>query len=188
MKDDKETGGTRGPLARGLEDQPKEIHDLENTKMLLQTENVRLKRELDHLTHELEGMDITESSSATLMNLYKNRQEKCVDNTKKLQARKESLVEQINTLNLSIKAALEDTESSLSLRDSMERELDEIKDAKSVMLKRFTDVKSGLQRISTDKNVKLPHLNLYDKILKQVHNIVVEAKNRMEVSTLMKSK
>ncbi len=93
-----------------------------------------------------------------------------------------------NNLHLQLKAATEDEEASSNLRMSMQDELSNIEAEKGIVIKRLNDIKAGLQRISGDQDVKLPHLKGYDSVLKQTYNVFKETQNRMEVSLMLRQK
>jgi hypothetical protein len=91
-------------------------------------------------------------------------------------------------LYLQIKAGREDIESCSKLEESFKDELHDISGEKAVVLKRLNDITTGLQKISREREDKLPYLRQYDGVLKQVYNVFMEAQNRMEVSLLMRKK
>jgi hypothetical protein len=93
-----------------------------------------------------------------------------------------------NNLHLQIKATREDQESSSNLKDSLKDELNDIQGEKTMVIKRLNDIKTGLEKISGDKDVKLPHLKGYDSVLKQTYNVFKETQNRMEVSLMLRQK
>lgn len=171
-----------------LIDEISEIRELENMKMFLETENGRLISHMEHLTRELEGIEIAASASNAYMDSYEKRRRKCSINVEKLIPKKDLLMSQADDLHLRINAAKADAESSLTLKETLEEELGEIKGEKTVLLKRFQDVKAGLQQIARAGDAKLPHLIWYDTILKQILNVFAETQNRMEVSLIMKKR
>lgn len=171
-----------------LIDEISEIRELENMKMFLETENGRLISQMERLTRELEGVEITASASKAYMDSYEKRRRKCSINVEKLIPKKDLLVSQADDLHLRIHAVKADAESSLTLKETLEEELGEIKSEKTVVLKRFQDVKTGLQQIARAGDAKLPHLIWYDTILKQILNVFAETQNRMEVSLIMKKR
>ncbi len=171
-----------------LVDEINEIRNLENMKQFLAAENERLATQRERLARELEGIEIAESSTKAYMESYEKRRRKCSINIEKLKTKKDSLMSRVNNLYLRIKAAKVDAESSLTLKNSLEEELSDIKGEKAVVLKRFKGVKTGLQRVSSAGDAKLPHLVWYDMILKQLLQVFSEAQNRMEVSLIMKKR
>ncbi len=171
-----------------LIDEISEIRELENMKMFLETENGRLISQLERLTRELEGIEIAASASNAYIDSYEKRRRQCSINVEKLIPQKDLLVSQADDLHLRINAAKADAASSLKLKNTLEEELDEIEGEKTVVLKRFQDVKSGLEQIARAGDAKLPHLIWYDTILKQILNVFAETQNRMEVSLIMKKR
>jgi chromosome segregation ATPase len=169
-------------------DELRELHELQNTKTFLEAENRRLKNEIEALTAELEGINIAMSSAEAYMASYEGRRKKCAENIERLRPKRDMLTAEISDLSLKIKASREDKESTSNLSNMLKDELYDIEGEKRVVLKRLNDIKTGLQQISSDRDVKLPHLKWYDVMLKQIHNVFMETQNRMEVSLILRSR
>ena len=169
-------------------DELREFRELENMKAFLQKENAQLKSQIEFLTGELEGTNIAISTAEADMVSCETRTKKSSENIEELESKRDLLIEEINDFRLQIKAVGEDEESSSMLEDSLQNELDDILGEKAVVAKRFDDIKTGLQKISGDKAVKLPHLKGYDSALKQIRNVFQETQNRMEVSLMLRLK
>ena len=93
-----------------------------------------------------------------------------------------------NELHLEVKAAKEDEETSAKLIDTLKDELHDIKTQRAVVIKRLNDIKSGIERISGDKELRIPHLKGYESVLKQIYTAFKETQNRMEVSLMLRQK
>jgi chromosome segregation ATPase len=169
-------------------DELREFHELQNTRTFLEAENSRLKNKIEVLTAELEGINIAMSSAEAYMASCESKRKECAENLKELRAKRDVLTAEISDLRLTIKASREDKESTSNLTNMLKNELYHIEGEKTVLLKRLNDIKSGLEQISSDRDVKLPHLEWYDVMLKQIHNVFVETQNRMEVSLILKSR
>lgn len=189
--------GERGPLDditmgdeeyEEIVDELRELHEFQNTKTFLEAENNRLKNEIENLMAELEGINIAISSAKAYLVSYENRSKKCSENIEKLKPKKDILTAEISNLRVKVKAAREDEESTSNLTDMLKDELNEIEGEKTVVMKRLNDIRTGLQEISSDRDVKLPHLKWCDGILKQIHNVFMETQNRMEVSLILKNR
>ena len=166
----------------------REFRELENMKAFLQKENAELKGQIEFLTGELEGTNIAISTAKADMVSCATRTKKSSENIDELESKRDILIAEINDFRLQIKAVGEDEESSSMLEDSLQNELNDILGEKAVVTKRFDDIKTGLQKISGDKAVKLPHLKGYDSALKQIRNVFQETQNRMEVSLMLRLK
>ncbi len=166
----------------------REIHELQNTKAFLEAENSRLKSQMETLTAELEGINIAISSGEAYIVSYENRRRQCAESVEKLRPQKDAITTEITNVRFKIKAAEEDEESTSNLTDMLKEEIHQIKDEKIVVMKRLCDVERGLKQISSDRDVKLPHLKWYDKMLKQMYNALVETQNRMEVSLILRKR
>ncbi len=169
-------------------DELRELRELENMKTFLEVENSRLKTQIELLTGQLEGINIAISSTeASLVSLEK-RVKRSSKNVEDLESKRDLLMAEANNLHLQIKATREDQESSSNLKDSLKDELNDIQGEKTMVIKRLNDIKTGLEKISGDKDVKLPHLKGYDSVLKQTYNVFKETQNRMEVSLMLRQK
>ena len=169
-------------------DELRELRELENMKTFLEVENGKLKTQIELLTGQLEGINIAISSTeASLVSLEK-RVKRSSKNVEDLESKRDLLMAEANNLHLQIKATREDQESSSNLKDSLKDELHDIQGEKTMVIKRLNDIKTGLEKISGDKDVKLPHLKGYDSVLKQTYNVFKETQNRMEVSLMLRQK
>jgi chromosome segregation ATPase len=169
-------------------DELRELRELENMKTFLEVENGRLKTQIELLTGQLEGINIAISSTeASLVSLEK-RVKRSSKNVEELESKRDLLMAEANNLHLQIKATREDQESSSNLKDSLKDELNDIQGEKTMVIKRLNDIKTGLEKISSDRDVKLPHLKGYESVLKQTRNVFKETQNRMEVSLMLRQK
>ncbi len=164
----------------------KEIEELKKIKLFLDEEDVRLSREIDILSGELEGIDIAISAANTHILSYEKRKKECFKNIDFLKARKDELIKEIDNLHLKVRDLRDEEKSSATLNRNLRNELNEINSEKSRVVKRLGIVKDGIKSISKDRTERLPNLEGYDSVLKQVYNALRETQDRMEVSTLMK--
>ena len=171
-----------------LVDEIRALKELENMKRFLESENERLKSQIDALVGEHEGIGISIGTAEEYMASYKKSRDKCNNDIEKLKSRKDLLVQEINELYLKIKAAREDDESITKLIDTQNDELRDIKSQKALVAKRLRDIQIGIEKISSDKELKIPHLKEYDSVLKQLCTAFMEAQNRMEVSFMLRHK
>ncbi len=169
-------------------DELRELRELENMKTFLEVENGKLKSQIEFLTGELEGINIAISSTEAYLVSFEKRVKRSSENIEYLESKKDLLTAEMNNLHLQIKAAREDEESSSDLKDSLKDELNDIKGEKTVAIKRLNDIRTGLQRISSARDVKLPHLKGYYSVLKQTYTAFKETQNRMEVSLVLRQK
>lgn len=166
----------------------RELEELKRTKLFLESENNRLKTQINHLSGELEGVDIAISAAQAYMESYESSRETCIANIEKLIDRKEVLINEINALRIKLISMREDRESTTTLNETLKNEFNEIIEEKSLVVKRLSAVNRGLKEISADKGQRMPNLKWYDAILKKIYIEFVEAQNRMEVSMALKKK
>ena len=171
-----------------LVDEIRMLKELENMKRFLESENERLKSQIDALIGEHEGIAISIGTAEEYMQSYQKSNEKCKNDIEKLKIKKDLLIQEINELYLKIKAAREDDESITKLIDTQTDDLRDIKTQKALVAKRLYDIQAGIEEISSDKHLKVPHLKEYDSVLKQLYTAFVEAQNRMEVSYMFRQK
>ena len=169
-------------------DELRELRELENMKTFLEVENGRLKTQIELLTGQLEGINIAISSTGESIVSLEKRVKRSSKNVENLESKKDLLMTEANNLHLQIKATREDEESSSDLKDSLKDELNDIEGEKIILIKRLNDIRTGLQRISSDRNLKLPHLKSYKSVLKQTCNVFKEIQNRMEVSLMLRQR
>jgi len=169
-------------------DELRELRELENIKTFLEVENGKLKSQIELLTGELEGINIAISSTEASLVSFEKRAKRSSKNIEDLESKKDLLTAEMNNLHLQIKAAREDEESTSDLKDSLKDELNDIKGEKTVVIKRLNDIRTGLQKISSDRDVKLPHLKGYYSVLKQIYTEFKETQNRMEASLVLRQK
>ena len=167
-------------------DELRELRELENMKTFLEVENGKLKSQIELLTGQLEGINIAISSTEASLELFEKKRKRSSKNIEDLESKRDLLTAEANNLHLQIKAATEDQESSSDLKDSLKDELNDIEGEKTMLMKRLNDIRTGLQRISSDRDVKLPHLKGYESVLKQTCNVFKEIQNRMEVSLVLR--
>lgn len=194
MEDAKEVQDTmkqvnmNGEEHEEIVDELREFRELEKMKIFLGAENERLKNQIEMLTGELEGINMAMSSAEAYLVSCENRRKKCSNNIERLKSKRDLLTAEISNLHLKIKAAREDEQSSLNVRERLKDELHDIKGEKALVIKRLNDIKTGLEQISSDRDLKLPDLKSYDGILKQICNVFVETQNRMEVSLILRKR
>ena len=165
-----------------------ELRELENMKTFLEAENSRLKSQIEFLTGQFEGINIAISSTEASLELFEKKVKRSSKNIEDLESKRDLLTAEANNLHLQIKAVREDEESSSDLKDSLKDELNDIEGEKAMVIKRLNDIRTGLQRISSDRNDKLPHLKSYESVLKQTCNVFKEIQNRMEVSLMLRQR
>lgn len=164
----------------------KEIEELKKIKLFLDEEDVRLIREIDILSGELEGVEIAISAANTHILSYEKRKKDCSKNIEFLKSRKDELIKEIDELHLKVKYLNAEEKSSATLNKSLRNELNDINSEKSRVVKRLDIVKDGIKTISREQTDRMPNLEGCDSILKQIYNVLRETQDRMEVSALMK--
>ena len=158
-----------------LQDEINELRELENMKMFLQEENRKYRDQIEVFSKELEGIDISISSAEACIGNYEEKRKQFHENFEKLTAKKEALTAEINQIHLQINTAREDEQSTSVLIKNLQQELDEIGTEKAIIGKRLENVRSGIDRISQDRETRLPHLQEYGDLYRQVHTVLKDA-------------
>jgi chromosome segregation ATPase len=171
-----------------LQDELSELRELENMREFLQEENRKYRDQIEVFSRELEGVDISISANQACIAAYEEKREQFYEKFEKLTAKKEALTAAINQIHLQIKAAREDEQSTTILIKNLKLELDEISTEKAIIGKRLGNVRSGIERISQDKETRLPHLQGYGDLYRQVRTVLKDAENRMEVTLKLRQK
>ncbi|MBF0226367.1 MAG: hypothetical protein HQK76_13010 [Desulfobacterales bacterium] len=164
----------------------KELEELKKTKIFLDSENNRLKNEMDLLTTELEGIAFIISSSDSYLSSFednKNRYLKIIDD---LTSKKEIIMSELTEFRSKMKIVKEDMDSSAKLQEDLIHELHDISNEKGIVIKRLDAIKVGLEKIYNEKNIRVPNLNLCESLLKHIYTTLKDTQNRMEVSVLLK--
>ncbi len=164
------------------------LREMRNMVSFLEAENDTLKKQVDTLVAELEGLNISISAARKDLSSYSVKKVEATGNISVLRSERDRLVTEINQLHLQNKTINKETELSTHLLDNLQNELGHLTSERDVALKRLTDVQSGLHRISADKDIKVPRLKEYDSVLKQIYRSFKETQNRIEVSMLLRQK
>ncbi|MBF0397859.1 MAG: hypothetical protein HQK78_13855 [Desulfobacterales bacterium] len=157
-------------------------------KSFLELENAKFKNQLETLTRELEGMDITISSAERYIASYEGQNNESINNIENLKKLKETRISEIDELHLSIKSVKEDKEASLKLNETLKDELSDIIDEKSSVMKKVDAIQNEIDKIIRDKEIKFPNLKWYSVALKKVHKEFVDTQNRMEVAIMFRKR
>ena len=174
--------------SEGLQDEISELRELENMKAFLREENRKYADQIEVFSKELEGVEISISASQRTIAACEEKREQYYDNFEHLRAKKETLIAQINEIHLQIKAAREDEQSTGLLILNLKQELEEIRAEKAIIGKRLEGVRSGIDRISRDRETRLPHLQEYGDVYRQVHTLLKDAQNRMDLTLKLRRK
>lgn len=164
------------------------LREMRNMLSFLEIENDRLKKQVDIVTAELEGLNISISAAKKDLSAYSIKKVEATGNISVLRSEKERLVTEINRLHLQNKTINKETELSTHLMDNLADELGHLTSERKVAVKRLTDIQSGLHRLSADKDIKVPKLKEYDSVLRQIYRAFKETQNRIEVSMLLRQK
>ncbi|MBF0398429.1 MAG: hypothetical protein HQK78_16755 [Desulfobacterales bacterium] len=163
----------------------KELEELKKSKMLLESENNRLKNEIDILTTELEGIAFTISSSESYLSSFEDNKNKYLKSIEDLTSKKEVIMNGLTEFRSKMKIVKEDMESSAKLQEDLIHELRDISNEKGIVIKRLDSIKLGLEKIYDEKNTRIPNLNLCESLLKHIYTSLKDTQNRMEVSVLL---
>lgn len=156
--------------------------DFENTEKHLEAENETYKARINKLSAEIDEVDRSILSARDYIASCEKRIKEYPDKIEKLKLRNESLLAEVNNLKLKIKSSREDEENTLLLRDTLIEEHENLKNEKSVLIRRINKMEKAIEEISFEREQKLPKLKKYDEMLREAWNGFHETESRMEVS------
>jgi chromosome segregation ATPase len=164
------------------------LRELEGLKRFLKVENLKLKNQVEMCAGELAGIAISMSEVETTMDSYEAETKKCETDEEIIKLKKDALIQDISEHHLKIKVAKEDDASCARLIEALKDDLVDVIAQKEEAIKRLKDIKAGIQRIDSDKNLRMPRLRGYDSVLKQLHTTFRGSQDRMEISRMLKQK
>ncbi|MBF0321184.1 MAG: hypothetical protein HQL01_15430 [Nitrospirae bacterium] len=158
------------------------MRQLRDSKASLLEEAKGFIEQTESLNAELKGMDIVISTTTSDIQSNEYRSKGFLDSIERLSSDRERLIEDINSLQFSIKGITGDVNNCLTLKRHLEEELSDINKEKALVLNKLKGMEVGVSEIAKKKAEKLPHLKTFDVVLKSIHNELKEIENRMDVS------
>ena len=171
-----------------ITDLAEKVREMESKRNFFIAENENLKNQIVDLTGEIQGVSVALASAEKQITSQEVRLQKSLNKIERLALTKDDMEQEVNTLRLRLKAVQEDLISSSEIRSTMMTELNELNSERGIIIKRLKGIEKGIQEISTDKERVWPKVKKYDDVLKQIYHLFLEAKNRMEVSVILKQK
>jgi len=161
-----------------------DIKELERHKQFLESENETCVRQLRKLKGEVDGINISISSSQQIIFSINKQKKQCLNDTQKLSVKKEYLINRNSQLHLQIKSVSSDHISSKALLDNLMNEMNYILDEKKILLTRLNQVQSGLSKLSTARKQRVPEIQKCNDIIRQVHSSMKKVHHKMEISMI----
>ena len=163
------------------------LRDMERRAAILQADNIRLKGHLEELQEELVGVSVSIAASEEYISVtFAEEQDRYLRSVAALDAKKNALIGQINTLRQRTKSVLADEHSSAVLREVLLTELDELISEREMILRMLKDLKDGIRQMDLDNERIVPYGREQDNMLKRVYLLLKEAQDRMEISIILK--
>ena len=103
-----------------------------------------------------------------------------------LKSKSESLIAELNNIKLKVMSSREDEESTRLLRKTLTEEYENLKNERTVLVKRISKMENALDEISEQRERQLPKLKKYDGMLREARNVFYDAESRMEISMKLK--
>lgn len=183
---DKAPGKDKG--SANMENEQPGLHELEDIKRSLESENEKCKADIDRLVAGIEELDSSMVSAREHIASLKERIAKYPNSIELLKSGNESLLAEINRIKLKIKASREDEENVMMLRNTVAEEYASLKNEKTILVTRINAMEEAIRESSSERERKLPQLKEYDTMLRDTYNDFQEARSRMEVSIRLKQK
>jgi len=160
--------------------------EMEEKKRLLTEENSAYINRISELSVEIERVN---SSLASINEDMETNEEKIREypgRIEGLKSKSEILVAKLNSIKLKVMSSREDEESTRLLRKTLTEEYENLKNERTVLVKRIHKMETALDEISDQRERQLPKLKKYDGMLREARNVFYDAESRMEVSLKLK--
>ena len=138
-----------------------------------------LSTEIERIDNSLESVDKHMETTGKKIREYQGRIES-------LKSQSELLVAELNNTKLKVMSSREDEESTRLLQKTLTEEYENLKDERTVLVKRIHKMENALDEISDQRERQLPKLKKYDGMLRKARNVFYDAESRMEVSMKLK--
>lgn len=163
-----------------------ELNSIENMKQYHLKEQESLKMRLNMLKTEINKLEDDLSEARAYIASYDNREKEHAASAERLKTKKDTLIEQINNTQHSIKTIKQDIERSSALKDALQAELSDVSDQKALSIARYADIESGIKAAMLDRHNKMPDLKNYNDTLRKAHRLFKEAESRIDISIKLK--
>lgn len=164
------------------------LHELNNMCRLLREENDDYREQIIAITAELEGINVSIAESEEYIGSYDEKKEISLENITSLSKLRNTMTEELNRLQLRIKAVANDVETSMVMQETLQEEFYSIQAEKEILIARIKDVESGILELKQQKQHKLPRAREHDEIYNRIYKVFKEAENRMEVTVQFRSR
>ena len=124
------------------------LHELNNMCRLLREENDDYREQIIAITAELEGINISIVESKEYISSYSEKKEISLENITSLSTLKNKMTEELNRLQLKIKAAANDVDTSLVMQETLREEFSSIQNEKEILVSRIKDVENGILELA----------------------------------------
>lgn len=169
-------------VVREIRELTDELRILRQKKCFAEEEQKKISEKVESVKSELSGADAV---IAALMNEIQATRTLLGEYPALLRdaaARKDALIDDINKCQSGIRTASRNTKNFSAMKGHLERELMDIINEKSVVMKKLRDIERGVTMVQQEAATKLPFLREYDMVLRQLHTVFREMENRMDVS------
>ena len=160
--------------------------EMEEKKRLLAEENRAYVNRISELSAEIERVNSSLVSVNEDMETIGKRIREYPSRIEGLKSKSEILVAKLNSIKLKVMSTREDEESTRLLRKTLTEEYENLKNERTVLVKRINKMETALDEISDQRERQLPKLKKYDGMLREARNVFYDAESRMEVSLKLK--
>ena len=176
-------GAGRGGSMDGTQrDREKVSLDMARLESLYQERIEALRQEIAEYDAAGLSLDQEIAASGERMRALRDKQAHFADEIRLLETQKSARIEQINEITKRLRKAASDTRSSKVLKKLLDAELVELGNERAMVLGKLGDLKSGLQRIKSDKQRIVPYGEKQDGMLRQAYQVLKEAQSRFELT------
>ena len=138
-----------------------------------------LSTKIERIDNSLESVGKNMETTGKKIREYQSRIES-------LKSKSELRVAELNNIKLKVMSSREDEESTQLLQKTLTEEYENLKNERTVLVKRIQKMETALDEISDQRERQLPKLKKYDGMLRKARNVFYDAESRMEVSMKLK--
>ncbi len=160
--------------------------EMEKRKSLAAEENRTYVNRISELSEEIERVNNSLVSLNEEMGAIGKKISAYPGKLEDLKSKSEILVAKLNRIKLKVMSSREDEESTRLLRKTLTEEYENLKNERTVLVKRIHKMENALDEISDQRERQLPKLKKYDGMLREARNVFYDAESRMEISLKLK--
>ncbi len=163
-----------------------ETQETREKLIALRKEREALAGRVEEMRAELGRIDAQVFEADQYMAAFPEREAQGLERISRLEARKTSSIDAINTLRRRLKDIQSDEASSRILDQALCSDLADLGNERATVLRNLQEIKDSLRRIESNAAQIKPYGKQQDDMLKKAYLLLKEAQDRMELSMAIK--